>query len=434
MAAHENAPTDHGETDAAGATASDRRRFLKGTLAAGSAAASLVGLAGNHVSMARAQGLQAAAGVGARKHYQIPVSAQTVHWGYFSKTLKPLVEVDSGDFVTIETLTHHANDDAERMVQGDPARRACTTGTAARRTSTGAAPVRWTPRCSAAAPARAWACTSAPARSRCAAPSPATCSRCASSTSRRGRAPIRSTPARLRQQRRRLVGLPLQGPARGAQAARGDHHLRGRRRRRDQLGAGGLQLPLGAADRPVRRGAQDHRLSRRAGRSRHGPGEPRHAEERARADPAAFRRDGAGAGGGRHGRFDPAELHRRQHRQLAHRQGRHDVLSGRGPGRPALGRRSARLAGRLRAVRHRDRVLADRHVPAHPAQEGIACRHGAGGPATIRCSRPRTSGSCTASASPTTWPSSGRTRRARSTASPRSTSRCATPSARCATS
>jgi hypothetical protein len=68
MAAHENAPTtDHGETASGTATARDRRRFLKGTLVAGSAAASLVGLVGSHVSMARAQGLQASAGVGARK-------------------------------------------------------------------------------------------------------------------------------------------------------------------------------------------------------------------------------------------------------------------------------------------------------------------------------------------------------------------------------
>jgi hypothetical protein len=32
----------------------------------------------------------------------------------FSKLLKPQLEVDSGDYVTIEALTHHANDDAER--------------------------------------------------------------------------------------------------------------------------------------------------------------------------------------------------------------------------------------------------------------------------------------------------------------------------------
>jgi hypothetical protein len=111
MAAHENAPTtDHGETEAGTATASGRRSFLKSTLVAGSAAASLVGLAGNHVSMARAQGLTSA-GVGSRKHYHIPVSDRTVHWGYLSKSLPPVVEVESGDFVTIETLTHHANDD-----------------------------------------------------------------------------------------------------------------------------------------------------------------------------------------------------------------------------------------------------------------------------------------------------------------------------------
>ena len=40
-------------------------------------------------------------------------------------------------------------------------------------------------------------------------------------------------------------------------------------------------------------------------------------------DPAAFRRARPGARRGGHGRLDPAELHRRQHRRLAHRQGRH---------------------------------------------------------------------------------------------------------------
>ena len=60
-----------------------------------------------------------------------------------------------------------------------------------------------------------------------------------------------------------------------------------------------LQFPVDAADRSVRRGAQDHRLSRRAGRSQHDQGEPRHPEERAHSDPAAFRRDGRGAEGSR---------------------------------------------------------------------------------------------------------------------------------------
>jgi acetamidase/formamidase len=59
-------------------------------------------------------------GTGRASHYYIPANDKTVHWGFFSRSLAPLVEVESGDFVTIETLTHHANDDAERMVRGDP--------------------------------------------------------------------------------------------------------------------------------------------------------------------------------------------------------------------------------------------------------------------------------------------------------------------------
>jgi len=54
------------------------------------------------------------------RHHHLAVSPETIHWGYFSRNLKPVLEVRSGDYVTIETLTHHANDDAERMVEGDP--------------------------------------------------------------------------------------------------------------------------------------------------------------------------------------------------------------------------------------------------------------------------------------------------------------------------
>src|SRR5262245_48886092 len=83
-----------------------RRDFLKGALAIGGMAAS-VGAVG-------APPVQAQPGKvpGSKNHYYVPANDQTVHWGYFSKSLKPLVEVDSGDFVTIEVLTHHANDDA----------------------------------------------------------------------------------------------------------------------------------------------------------------------------------------------------------------------------------------------------------------------------------------------------------------------------------
>lgn len=53
------------------------------------------------------------------QHHYLPASKDTVLWGYFSRSAKPALEIDSGDYVTIEALTHHANDDAERMVLGD---------------------------------------------------------------------------------------------------------------------------------------------------------------------------------------------------------------------------------------------------------------------------------------------------------------------------
>jgi acetamidase/formamidase len=52
-------------------------------------------------------------------HHFLPANSTTVHWGYFSKNLEPRIKVKSGDFVTVETLTHHANDDASLMIQGD---------------------------------------------------------------------------------------------------------------------------------------------------------------------------------------------------------------------------------------------------------------------------------------------------------------------------
>ena len=92
----------------------DRRDFLKGTLVAGTAAATAASMA------AVTAYAQPGRVPGTTNHYHVPATDKTVHWGYFSKSLKPVVEVESGDFVTIEVLTHHANDDASRMVNGDP--------------------------------------------------------------------------------------------------------------------------------------------------------------------------------------------------------------------------------------------------------------------------------------------------------------------------
>ena len=55
----------------------------------------------------------------AARHHVIKAGAETVHWGYFSRLLKPVLSVKSGELVTIGTLTHHAYDDHARMIAGD---------------------------------------------------------------------------------------------------------------------------------------------------------------------------------------------------------------------------------------------------------------------------------------------------------------------------
>lgn len=52
--------------------------------------------------------------------YYLPASDKTIHWGYFSRDIPPVLTVNSNDIVTIETLSQHASDDWERMVAGDP--------------------------------------------------------------------------------------------------------------------------------------------------------------------------------------------------------------------------------------------------------------------------------------------------------------------------
>lgn len=95
-----------------------RRAFLRDAMIAGGSAVSIGTLGVSVTPNAMAQGVRA--GSGMANHYYVPANDKTVLWGYFSKSAPPVVEIDSGDFATIETLTHHANDDAERMVRGDP--------------------------------------------------------------------------------------------------------------------------------------------------------------------------------------------------------------------------------------------------------------------------------------------------------------------------
>lgn len=54
------------------------------------------------------------------RHHYLPANRSTVHWGYLSRLLAPVLRVGSGERVTIETLTQHAYDDHERMIKGDP--------------------------------------------------------------------------------------------------------------------------------------------------------------------------------------------------------------------------------------------------------------------------------------------------------------------------
>ncbi|AKM29202.1 AraC family transcriptional regulator [Pandoraea faecigallinarum] len=54
------------------------------------------------------------------RHHYLRATRDSVHWGYLSHDIAPVLTVASGDTVTIETLTQHATDDWERMVQGDP--------------------------------------------------------------------------------------------------------------------------------------------------------------------------------------------------------------------------------------------------------------------------------------------------------------------------
>src|SRR6266550_2476685 len=61
-----------------------------------------------------------AGATGRANQHIVPATAETVHWGYFSRSLKPVLSIESGDFVTIETLTHHAYDDHARLIAGDP--------------------------------------------------------------------------------------------------------------------------------------------------------------------------------------------------------------------------------------------------------------------------------------------------------------------------
>src|SRR5689334_4680526 len=109
-------------------TQKSRRGFLRSAGAAGGAAALIGSVSAPFISRAQAQALQPRQvplpgkpdTPSKANHWYVPASDKTVHWGYFSKSLKPIIEIDSGDYVTLECLTHQAGDDPDHMIKGDP--------------------------------------------------------------------------------------------------------------------------------------------------------------------------------------------------------------------------------------------------------------------------------------------------------------------------
>src|SRR5882724_1177245 len=71
-----------------------RRSFLKDALAVGGTSVSVGALGISMTPNAFAQ--NATSSSGRANHYYVPATDKTVHWGYFSRSLKPLVEVESG--------------------------------------------------------------------------------------------------------------------------------------------------------------------------------------------------------------------------------------------------------------------------------------------------------------------------------------------------
>ncbi|GAB4813977.1 hypothetical protein N2152v2_001023 [Parachlorella kessleri] len=52
--------------------------------------------------------------------HTLTANSSTVHWGYFYEGATPALVVSSGDTVEVAMITHHAGDDYDKMIKGDP--------------------------------------------------------------------------------------------------------------------------------------------------------------------------------------------------------------------------------------------------------------------------------------------------------------------------
>ena len=308
------------------------------------------------------------------RHHYLPANEKTVHWGFFSKLLRPVVTVRSGDLVTIETLTHHANDDFERMVKGD----------------SGAETVfQWTNRHKRI-------------DRRGAGPMDASVFGrgagegfgvhiCTGPVAVEGAEPGDVLELRILSVRHRPSANPLYaGRAFGSNAAAwwGYHYndLLTDPKPREVVTIYEIDCMAGE----YARAAYSFRWTPQ--RDPFGVVHPTIDYPGIPVDHASvvenhnvlkgiriplrphFGVIGVAPKEAEIVDFDPALLFRRQSRQLARRARSDDLSAGLGAGGAAFGRRPARRAGRFRALRHRDRMLAHGHVPGRAAQEARSRR------------------------------------------------------------
>ena len=191
---------------------------------------------------------------GEHGHHHLSVEAARVHWGYFSQSLQPQIEINSGDTITIETLTQHASDDPERMIAGDAGAESVFgwTRDAKNVDRRGAGPMDASVYGRGAGEGFGVHICTGPVAVKDAQPGDVLEVRILDVVPRPSRNPAfegqvfgSSVAAWWGYHYNELVAEP--------QTARGGDHLRDRRRRRDALCARALFLSLGAATRSVRR-------------------------------------------------------------------------------------------------------------------------------------------------------------------------------------
>ena len=186
----------------------------------------------------------------------VPASNETVHWGYFSRSLPPIVEIGSEDCVTLECLTHQAGDDPARMILGDQGVESVYRWTKERKAVNrrGAGPLDAP---NGAGGGEGVHILTGPVRVRSAQPGDVLEVRILDMRPRPSGNP-KTPPQDLRNQSGGELGIGLSRSDRGTEAAPGCHDLRNRHCARRRTGSAALQLPLGPGHRS--RWCPSHRL------------------------------------------------------------------------------------------------------------------------------------------------------------------------------